>query len=544
MGLDFGTTTTLVAVRVDNEEPRLIPLGARTEWMPSYYWRREDGFELVGEEASNARGLHSVKLRLRDDRAADDTFGALPSEITLKIIEEALGRALRSLRAERLVPADAVLLEVAANVGCSAGWNLETRTLLRNIAQDAGLNVNMANLIEEPVAAAFAVLATGASGSGRVLVIDAGGGTLDACVLRVEGAHERFRLFASGGRDDLGGDRYTAKIVERLHSALAESLGEDVDALTLDRPTAELIWQLAEAAKLQLSTRPIALVTLPAMRGAETVTVSLDRAWFEQETRQLIRNSVAAVQDVYRVSRMVLDRGMTAGDQPGTVYLQTIPEVRKVHELTLRNDALQHLDAVYLVGGASQMPALRKAFSAIFGELLVDPSVYGLAPETAIALGLARHRDIDALDFGYPNWAIEAAFTTPDGPVTRPLYDPFAPLFELGFNTTFLYHARTTVPAGSTSIQIRFRRVSPGEGVQWPVVSLPVGSAELELELSLLGDVRIRARNGTGLVEDLYRTRPAAPWKDGVATHPGWLPAAKPNVVPIPTWDPANDGPG
>lgn len=530
IGLDFGTTTTLVAVRVDEQEPRLVPIERGTDWMPSYYWRGEDGREEFGATAENLPGpVHSIKLGLPKDEATDLTYGMTPSQVSLKIISEALRRALVRLKRDRLLPAEAERLAVAANVGCSAAWDLTTRTRLRDIAAAAGLNVNLASLIEEPVAAAFAILFTGAFPGGRLLIVDIGGGTLDACVLKAEPGTNRFTIFASGGRTEFGGDKYTDLITARLSSDLAEAAGTTVDLLELSQADKTRLWQAAEQAKRDLSTRPIVRVQLPEISGTAGAVATIEREWFERESRSLVVRSMAAVNDVYRAARLILDRGNHPDDLPGTIQLR---KNLMLSQIRLQDDGLDHLDRVILVGGASQTPMLRREFERIFGSRLEDPARYGLDPVEAIALGLARHEALESLDFGYPNWAISAHVSFPGGAATHDLYDPFAPVFKLGARTTSVYWVTTPLEPGATSCRLVFRRVAPGNGVQWSEVKVPAGTTGLRLDLSLLGDIKLSAV-GDGPACDLYPDRPAAPWKNGQAKHPAWVPVARTGIVPV-----------
>ena len=543
IGLDFGTTTTLVAVRVDDQEPRLVPLERSTDWMPSYYWRGEDGTEQIGAVAENLPGpVHSIKLGLPADEASPRTYGMAPSKIALRIVEEALGRTLKRLKSDRLLPDEAQRLEVAANVGCSAAWDLTTRARLRDIAAKAGLKVNLASLIEEPVAAAFAVLLTGAYAGGRVLIVDIGGGTLDACVLRAEPGTNRFTIFASGGRIDLGGDRYTDLIADRMRAELAGAAGIPVAELHLSVADDTRLWQEAERLKRDLSTRPSSRTQLPDVPGTTGIVATIEREWFERASRSLVMKSVAAVNDVYREARLVLDRGDHPEDLPGTVYLRQNP-VLKLGQLHLEDDGVEHIDTVILVGGASQMPMIQREFQRIFGSRMEDPSRYGLDPVEAIVMGLARHAALESLDYGYPNWEVSAELTGPSGQSVVEFYDPYAPVMELGLTTRAVYRSERPISPGTQTCRLVLRRVAPGEGARWPGVDVPRGTTGLCLELSLLGDIRLSAV-GDRLVKNLYPERPAAPWKNVEAKHPAWIVKPRDIETIYPDWDLPNAGPG
>jgi hypothetical protein len=398
----------------------------------------------------------------------------------------------------------------------------------------------MANVIEEPIAAALAVSATGAFGGGRLLLVDLGGGTLDTCVLKREPDSARFTIFASNGRADLGGDRYTELIVEFLRERFAASLGQAVGRLSWSTAEEGRLWQIAEQAKRDLSTRTAVRVQLPDVGEDAGEAVAIERAWFERASAQLVARSVAAVNDAYRLARIVLDR---TDDLAGTPYLSLAP-LASISALRLRDDGIKHLDHVVLVGGASQMPMIREKFTEIFGVLLKDPSVFGLDPLAGVAIGLARHEALESLDFGYPNWAVSLEVSHTDGTSMIDLYTPFSPVFKLRMaQSEVVYHEAAPLPLGATSCRMIFRRVSPGEGVAWKEVRLPPRGDRVELELSLLGDVDLTAIAGDVRTQ-LYPDRPAAPWKQGSASHPDWLPKPDRTWEHVPMWDPMNDGPG
>ncbi len=545
IGLDFGTTTTLIAVRVDQQEPRVVPLERDTDWMPSYFWRGDDGSEAIGARAANLPSpVRSIKLELPRDEASDETYGIRPSTIALRIVEEALGRAVTQLKRDRLLPADADLLEISTNIGCTSAWNLETRVRLRDIAAAAGLKVTMANVIEEPVAAALAVALTGAlARGGRLLMIDIGGGTLDVCVLRAEAGTNRFTIFASDGDARVGGDRYTDLIDDYLRRRLAESLDRPDESVALSHADATRLWQVAESAKQDLSRLTSVRVQVPAVDGIPGPLVTVTRDWFEHESRRLVRMTRDAVTNAYRIARLTLDRGDHPEDEPGTPYLRTNP-IRLISNLSLHEDGLEHIDHVVLVGGASEMPMIRQAFEDVFGSRLEDPKRYGLEPISAVVIGLAQHDALESLDFGYPNWAIDVEVRTPEGTRSIELYTPFAPIFKPRIQwSTFLYDNRWALDDEATSLRVMFRRVAPGVGHAWGWVAVPPSTSVLRLRLSLLGDIQLTAE-ADGVEIDLYEDTPATPWKVDGVTHPDWIPRKTPDFSDVPVWDPRNDGPG
>ena len=215
LGLDFGTSTTLVSVKLGEQEPRILPLESTGSEMPSYI-ALQDGQLIFGQAAVNAGvNAHSVKLALREDDPIEELDGMRPTEAAFALITEALGRALERLKREGRLPPAVRRLTVAANVGCTPAFTLEQRVRLRDVCRAAGLDVKLVNLIEEPVAAAFEVSHSGAVQDGRTLVIDIGGGTVDVSVLEVLEHGTRFVLHASSGCV-LGGDKFTDVIVERM----------------------------------------------------------------------------------------------------------------------------------------------------------------------------------------------------------------------------------------------------------------------------------------------------------------------------------------
>ena len=140
----------------------------------------------------------------------------------------------------------------------------------------------MANLVEEPIAAALVSRVDWRIRWGQVLLVDMGGGTLDVCVLKAQPGVNRFTIYASNGRADLGGDRYTDLIFEHLLDRLAELARAAGGPAATDHARRTRLWQVAEPAKRDLVEPSEVRVRLPDAGGVAGATVTVERTWFEK----------------------------------------------------------------------------------------------------------------------------------------------------------------------------------------------------------------------------------------------------------------------
>jgi molecular chaperone DnaK (HSP70) len=447
IGVDFGTSTIQVATYVEGREPQLLRLEDATDYMPSYYAKDGAGLDRFGVEAVNlAENYHSIKPLLVDDIAIDGV--GHPSQIAFLMLEEVVRRTIVQLRAQRLIPEVLETLEIATNLGCTPRFELDTRIRLRDVAKRAGLGVTLATLVEEPVAAASEIMLSGVVSDGRVLVIDMGGGTLDIAVIKISGAAQSFELFASAGYPHAG-DAFTDIIVARIQSAVSKSS----DA-PLTRADMTLIWQRAEAAKQTLSVRRSALIPLGGIAGRGDETIEFTSEWFEGETRRLRVFVEHDVRTAYQLARLVLDRGGPFDPAPGTVDFDepTKGRVRRLTEIGLRDDALEHIDSVVLVGGATNMPMVRKLFADIFGDRLIEPEIVGIDRSAIVALGLSRPKPPGMTNLRFPNWGVSAEFESGYGRTEVAVYEPFAPTFQIQGGYTSVYSYSVALPGCEQSV--------------------------------------------------------------------------------------------
>ncbi|MGB3439100.1 MAG: Hsp70 family protein, partial [Actinophytocola sp.] len=197
------------------------------------------------------------------------------------------------------------------------------------------------SLVPEPVAvAARAGLPAGAA----VLVVDLGGGTCDAAVVRRDGTG--YAVLACAGLPDLGGDDLDQRIIDHLRPGGQES-GSRAELL---------LRQDARAAKELLSRHESAQLSMP---GTDPVT--LDRGDFEV----LVDADLARMVEL--AGRVVESAGVAPADLRG----------------------------VHLVGGTSRIPMV----TALLRSALALPVHPDPEPESGVAWGaveLVADHDSDA----------------------------------------------------------------------------------------------------------------------------------------------------
>lgn len=312
VAIDFGTTNTVAVARRDGSAPRVVSVDGAPQ-LPSAVFLADDGRLVVGTDALRLGRSAAHRLELRPKaRMDEDTL--LLGDTTVDV----------------LVAVRAVLSHVCAAAGGSvdhlvlthpADWGAVRMGRLPRAA--AGLATRL-SLVPEPVAVAVrAGLADGAA----VLVVDLGGGTCDAAVVRRDGAG--FEVLACAGLPDLGGDDLDQRIVDRLRT------DQPADARTRLR-----LRQDARAAKELLSRHESALAT---------DSVTLTRAEFE----------ALVADDLLRVVELA----------------RRVVESSGVERATLRG--------VHLVGGTSRIPRVTELLRTAL-ELPVHPDP---EPEAGVAWG-------------------------------------------------------------------------------------------------------------------------------------------------------------
>jgi molecular chaperone HscA len=357
VGIDLGTTHSLVA-SVRSSAADVLPDELGRPLLPSVVRYLVSGevevghvaWECASEDPRNT--IVSVK-RYMGRGLADATrhpspyeFVDAPGMVRLRTVGgerspvEVSSEILKVLRRRAEAALGGEL--VGAVITVPAYFDDAQRQATKDAARLAGLDV--LRLLNEPTAAAIAYGLDHGS-EGLFAVYDLGGGTFDISILRL--TRGVFEVMATGGDTALGGDDFDRCLADyflranRLERLAPEDLRRVLKACRLAKET------LSTQADTTINVR---LNDLGALATPVSATA------FHEMTQALLARTLDATRSALR------DAGVTTAEIAGVV----------------------------MVGGATRMPQVREAVSAVFGK----PVLTDLDPDKVVALGAAIQADL------------------------------------------------------------------------------------------------------------------------------------------------------
>jgi molecular chaperone DnaK len=222
------------------------------------------------------------------------------------------------------------------------------RQATKEAASIAGLE--LLRIINEPTAAALA-FGFAKKFTGKAVIFDLGGGTLDVTVLEIQDGV--FEVRATGGHPFLGGEDFDNRVIEWLLSQVPLEVREGVanDPLCTRR-----LRTAAERAKRELTSVEETQITVADLktRSAKESTqldVTLTREAFDSMCAPLWRRSLDVCDRVLSDAKLLPDQ----------------------------------IDAVLMVGGMTRAPRIKQLLTGLFGR---EP-VGGVNPDEVVAVGAA-----------------------------------------------------------------------------------------------------------------------------------------------------------
>ena len=346
IGIDLGTTNSVVAYREADGTVKVIPNPEGKNTTPSVVAFKASGEEIVGDAAkrqlvTNPDTVASIKRLMGTNEkvhinCVNKDF--TPQEISAKILaymkkyaEDFLGQPVHK-----------------AVITVPAYFNDAQRQATKDAGAIAGLEV--VRIINEPTASALAY-GMDKEKNEKVVVYDLGGGTFDVSILDI--GDGTFEVVATSGDNKLGGDDWDEAVKNWIANEIKSQHGVDV---TGDKMAMQRLRDAAEKAKIELSAQLSTSITLPFLamtaNGPLNFETNLTRAKFQDLTRTLMNRTERPVQASMSDARL----------NP--------------------ND----INEVILVGGSTRMPAVIDVVKRLFNGKEPNKSVN---PDEAVAIGAA-----------------------------------------------------------------------------------------------------------------------------------------------------------
>ena len=477
VGLDFGTTTTMLARTRGAGGVEVIPVGRATAWMPSVVgFSARGGDAVVGEDAETLPVGHArrsikraitfneetVRLHLIDgpvEKPAD--------ELAVGVIREALRRGnWTSLKDQAS----------GVRAGCPAMWDRGQRARYRAILAEAGLKVEPGEIIDEPIAAAVAWVNYRRQSfddrvEGRLVVFDFGGGTLDIAVCDVSwrlDAPEITILSCLG--IPFAGDKLDEDLVAYLNDQLTAD-----DRYTGSSEQNSAVEREVRLAKEALSVEQEAVLRLS---GYGLPDLRLSRAELEQVFRAQL---ATALDQVSAALRAALLRERNHLDPVGL--------------RALTPEALDpSVNFVLLAGGMSRIPAVGDALQARFTQARVervgDSFTGGIdGPQHLVVAGLIYDTDTyDRLNLHRPGFDVfvEWRSRTSTQWHERSIYRAHTPLYTpndiYSNNADPCYRDEVTIPRDERVAEGRLVvRAETGERLDLRLDDMPIDGLPLQM---------------------------------------------------------------
>jgi molecular chaperone DnaK len=333
----LGTTNSVAVIYSDRADAtEVVTIDGNDEILPSVVGYIDDEV-IVGTEAKQGAIIYpdqtilSVKRKMgSDEKIQVGDLYKTPEEISSEILKK-----LKSAAEEQTG-------EVFEEVVITHPAYFNDKQIFAT--REAGLLAGFTNvfLLSEPLAAAIEY-GYKQGYAQTLMVYDLGGGTFDACVLRVskdENGGEIFQELSDVGDMNLGGDDFDSEIIRWMKESFEETTGVLIEDLKEeDRKRAmQKLKQEAEIAKKKLSgTNKVSIRINPLLiydGVPKNLSTDLTREEFESMIRKYIERSrdivrealIRARIDADDVSKVILVGGSTLTPMVRRVVAGTIKE--------------------------------------------------------------------------------------------------------------------------------------------------------------------------------------------------------------------------
>jgi len=364
-GIDLGTTNSSIC-RMEKGESIIIKTDTLKDTLPSCVSINKNGTIKVGDSAYNTmksdkrratknwtKGTSNTFLEFKRAMGTDLQYECCNSDkiYTPEQLSAEVLKTLRSLVTDEKVNAAVITVPAKFTVG--------QKTATIQAAKLAG--IEQCELLQEPIAAAFAYGLSTKQKNGIWMVFDFGGGTFDTALLRVEDGI--LQVFDTAGDNYLGGKDLDSAIVEQI---IIPYLKENyvVDGILKDSEKYEVLCSAmktyAEEIKNQLS-----------FKTSDDIISNIGDLGVDENGEEIELDITISQQQLFQVMRPIFQKSV---------------DICK--ELLSRNKICgENIDKLILIGGPTYSPLIRQMLKE-----QITPNVdTSINPMTAVATGAALY---------------------------------------------------------------------------------------------------------------------------------------------------------
>ena len=402
LGIDFGTTNSVVSIyNFKDGEAQTIPIDGGNIFPTAIQFETDPEDEqklarIFGIQAKEAAAIYplstvlSIKRYLgRDEKIKvfvdDREFGFTPEQIAGEILGYLKQRADQYAQDELGLDGEfsGCVITVPANS------TDKQKKMTKQAAVLAGFDEDNVYLRLEPAAAAISY-AVNETRDKTILVYDFGGGTFDACILKITASEEdepNIAIVSTYGDNDLGGNDIDKVIIDMILEEFNKLTDTEINLYDADaddgvskrqKKVAQVrLQQVANQAKERLSQAKSTKITLaPFIQEPKIVNINMeitqeDFENYKRASRQGDHEEIYAkfegksLNDIVDSTLDCIDKCLAAGGL---------------------NES--QIDEIFLVGGSSSIPLVGRKITEKFGK---EPFKSKISPALSISQGAAYY---------------------------------------------------------------------------------------------------------------------------------------------------------
>jgi len=349
VGIDLGTTNTVIAYYDESGKPQVIPNQDGEMLTPSIVFFGPGCNEiLVGSAARNMLALEPTRTikEAKRDVGTDTVYLTENGEpVTPEVVQAKILRYCRESAVKFFGDQQAgsqMVISVPAEYG-----EKERQSVKRSVELSGA---ELIRLINEPTAAGLAHGLAEKQGDRLVVVLDFGGGTFDVSIVAYAGGQAT--VLASSGDKKLGGADVDRLLVGRVSTEISKQHGVEVSATSHPAEFFRL-WEEIVRQKHMLASRTE--VKICAAIGSKQVVLPF--------SRRELSEMIAPLLD--RAENLICD--------------------------TIKNAKVEigEINNVLLIGGSSRLVPYRERIERIFGQERIAGGQ--VSPDMAVAEGAVIH---------------------------------------------------------------------------------------------------------------------------------------------------------